>query len=243
MANKAQKRNFQRYKEEIKSREEKLNNLSETEIYQLENYAVFQILYVNDIAYNCCKFLEKELDTVQYKSNAVRKVYGALMKRWNAYREFIKLTGMDQDMVANLFCEMDEYMDAKVTKVQRAITEVLEREEIDYAHWVANCESAATICEYAVEISLRLIEKLSNISKRISILKQIVIAEPARVMVNMSEMVQNIHVRKEIDLNKEDTIQAAFRQLNKAFCNPENFKSAQTTADKVNISEGRDTIM
>ena len=165
------------------------------------------------------------------------------MKRWSAYRKFIEISGIDQNTMANLFGEMDEYMDEKVDKLRTSMQKVLDRENVQYAHWIANCESAMTVCEYAVEISLKFIERIYKISNRITILKRLVIAEPANVMRDMAELVQKIHVRADIDFNKEDSIQAAFRQLNKAFCNPENFKNAQTTADEINIAEGNDTIM
>lgn len=243
MANKAQKRQAQKHKAEVKAQTEHMANLSEVEIVQLENYATFQILYVNDAAYNCCKFLGKELETIPYKTKNVRKIYGTLMKRWAAYQEFVASTGIDQNSVATLFSEMDEYMDDRITKLQKAIQEVLERENVPHAHWIASCETAMTVCDYATEISKSIIERLVKVSKRVTWLIPLIVAEPARVMASMADMVQQIHVRSEIDLNKEEKVQVAFRQLNKAFCDPHNFKKAQTTADEENAAEGRMTIM
>lgn len=244
MATKAQKRQAQKHKEEVKAQKEKWENLSEVEIAQLENYAVFQILYVNDAAYNCCKFLGNELQTIPYKSKGVSKIYGALMKRWQAYQEFVESTEMDQTSVATLFGEMDEYMDERITKLQNAIQNVLEKNNIPYAHWIARCEAATTVCDYAVEIAKKLIEHVAPVSKRIAWFIPLIVKEPARVMANLSETVAQIHCGKvDIDLNNEPEVQTAFRQLNKAFCNPQNFKTAQTTADEENMAEGRMTIM
>lgn len=243
MANKAQKRQAQKHKAEVKAQTEHMANLSEVEIVQLENYATFQILYINDVAYNLCKFLGDELKTIPYKTKSVQKVYSALMKRWAAYQEFVASTGIDQNSVATLFSEMDEYMDDRITKLQKAIQEVLERENVPHAHWIASCETAMTVCDYATEISKSIIERLVKVSKRVTWLIPLIVAEPARVMASMADMVQQIHVRAEIDLNKEEKVQVAFRQLNKAFCDPHNFKKAQTTADEENAAEGRMTIM
>ena len=134
-------------------------------------------------------------------------------------------------------------MDDRITKLQKAIQEVLERENVPHAHWIASCETAMTVCDYATEISKSIIERLVKVSKRVTWLIPLIVAEPARVMASMADMVQQIHVRAEIDLNKEEKVQVAFRQLNKAFCDPHNFKKAQTTADEENAAEGRMTIM
>ena len=243
MANKAQKRQAQKHKAEVKAQTEHMAKLSEVEIVQLENYATFQILYINDVAYNLCKFLGDELKTIPYKTKSVQKVYGALMKRWAAYQEFVASTGIAQNSVATLFSEMDEYMDDRITKLQKAIQEVLERGNVPHAHWIASCETAMTVCDYATDISKSIIERLVKVSKRVTWLIPLIVAEPARVMASMADMVQQIHVRAEIDLNKEEKVQVAFRQLNKAFCDPHNFKKAQTTADEENAAEGRMTIM
>ena len=243
MANKTQKRQAERHKKEVQAQQQMLENLDQNQVNQLENYATFQILYVNDAAYNCCKFLGKELETTPYKTKNVRKVYGALMKRWAAYQEFVASTGIDQNSVATLFSEMDEYMDDRITKLQKAIQEVLERENVPHGHWIASCETAMTVCDYATEISKSIIERLVKVSKRVTWLIPLIVAEPARVMASMADMVQQIHVRAEIDLNNEEKVQIAFRQLNKAFCDPHNFKRAQTTADEENAAEGRMTIM
>ena len=243
MANKAQKRQAQKHKAEVKAQTEHMANLSEVEIVQLENYATFQILYINDVAYNLCKFLGDELKTIPYRTKSVQKVYGALMKRWAAYQSFINATEMNMESVAALFCEMDEYIDDRVSKFRNAVEHTLTEAGVENAHWVASVETALTVCDYAEQVSKDIIERLVKVSKRISLLIPLVVAEPARVMGNLADMVQQIHVRVELDLNTVPEVQTAFRQLNKAFLDPNNFKKAQTTADEENIAEGRMTIM
>ena len=243
MTSKTQKRQAQRRKESLKEAEERMNNLTEDNIRQLENYATFQILYINDVAYNCCKFLDNDLKKIPYKTKAVTKVYGALMKRWNAYQEFINMTEMNMDSVAALFCEMDKYIDDRVTKFRNAVQKVLEDAGIDQAAWVAQVEAALTVCDYAERVATDIIESLLPKSKRMTLLIPLIVKEPARVMGNLADIVQKIHVKVNIDLNTIPEVQAAFRQLNKAFLDPNNFKKAQTTADAENMAEGRMTIM
>lgn len=243
MANKAQKRQAQKHKAEVKAQTEHMANLSEVEIVQLENYATFQILYINDVAYNLCKFLGDELKKIPYKSKAVPKIYAALMKRWNAYQEFINATGMDMNSVAALFCEMDEYIDNRVSKFSKAMENAMAGAGAEHPHWIASVETAYTVCDYAEQISKDIIERMAGISKKASCLISLVISEPKRVMKNLADTVQEIHVRVNLNLNDVPEIQSAFRQLNKAFLDPNNFKKAQTTADEENMAEGRMTIM
>ena len=145
MATKAQKRQSQRYKEEIKDAAERMQHLDEKSIANIENYAVYQILYMNDVACNACKFLGEELKTIPYKSKAVPTVYNALMKRVNAYWEFLNITGIDHYSIANLFCEMDEYVDDRISDFKSAMTECLTDAGIQQAHWVASVECTYTL--------------------------------------------------------------------------------------------------
>lgn len=243
MANKAQKRHAQKHKDELKAAQERMDNLDENGIRQLENYATFQILYINDVAYNLCLNLNQELSKIPYKSNGVRKVYDALMKRWKAYQEFINMTDMNMESVAELFSHMDSYIDERVDKFRNAIEAVLEQNNVQPSHWIASVETALTLCEYAEQFARDIIASLTKKSKRIAFLYPLVIKEPARVMKNMGDIVQQIHVKITLDLNTVPEIQAAFRQLNKAFVSANNFKQAQEAADEENIAEGRMTIM
>ena len=122
MANKAQKRRAQRHKEEEKAAKERMQNLDQNSIYQLENYVVYQILYLNDTACNACKFLGDELKTIPYKSKAVSTLYNALMKRVNAYWEYINIAEVDKYSLAELFGEMDEYLDEPVANFKKTMT-------------------------------------------------------------------------------------------------------------------------
>lgn len=243
MANKTQKRQAQRHREEIMAQAERMKNLDENGIRQLENYATFQILYINDAAYQRCKMLGPMLKDITYRSNGVQKIYGALMKRWDAYQQMINSTEIDMNSVYALFGEMDEYIDERIAKFKKAIEEKISEAGVEQAKWIAHVETALTMCDYAEQVSRDIIESLVKVSKRVAWLIPLIIAEPARVMKNMANLVQQIHVRVELDLNTIPEVQTAFRQLNKAFLDPNNFKKAQETADEENIAEGRMTIM
>lgn len=243
MSSKTQKRQAQRHKEEQKAAEEHMKNLDEKAINALINYSVMQILYINDAAFNCCKQLGDELSKIPYKSNAVRKVYGALMKRWQVHRDILESPDLDQDSVAELFGEIDGYVDKNIDSFRDAVKGVLERENVEHADWIADVETANTLCSYAVQIAKDIIEGLVKVDKRASFFTLLMANEPKRVMGNMSELVQSIHVKKEIELNTEPTVQASFRKLNKQFISAENFINAQHKADAENRANGRMVIM
>lgn len=240
---KTQRRKEARRKEAVAEARASWENPSQAHVCAVENYAMFQVLYVNDAAYNCCKSLEGGLAGVPYRTNTVSKRYGALMKRWSAYNALIEKTGIDMNSVANLFSEMDGYMDARVSDFQSAVRGVLEREEVPYAGWIASCETALTMCDYAVNMCRQLMKSLSQISPNARMLSLLIVEEPLKVMRSVTDAVQQIHVRKDIDLTKEKSVEAAFVRMNKAFCKPENFIGAQTAADTLNAEEGRMKIM
>lgn len=243
MASKTEKRHTQRRKEEEKAAMERMKNLDEQSINALINYGIMQILYINDAAYNCCKQLGDELPNIPYKSNAVKKIYSALMKRWQVHRDILNDPGLDPNSVAALFGEMDEYVDQFVDQFQASIQDVLTREGVPNAHWVANVETANTMCAYAVQIAKDYVESIVHFDKRAAMITAMIANEPARVMSNMSTVVNSIHVKKDIDLKTEPTVQRTFKKFNKSFISPENFLKAQQTADAENAAEGRMLIM
>lgn len=244
MATKAQKRQSQRYKEEIKDAAERMQHLDEKSIANIENYAVYQILYMNDVACNECKFLGEELKTIPYKSKAVHTVYNALMKRVNAYWDFINNTKVDQYSIANLFEGMDGYLDDKIADFKNAVTVCLKNAGIQYAHWVASVECASTLCDYATMTAKDYIRSVSKISPNAKYLLGLCIEEIFNVARSLSETVQDIHVGKTvINLNDNPKIVSSFNKLNKAFTNPKNFINAVSTADKANEKENRIQLM
>ena len=244
MSTKAQKRQAQHYKKETKESFERMKNLDDAGVAQIENYAVYQILYMNDVACNACKFLGDELKTIPYKSKAVQTVYNALMKRVNAYWDFVNVTNLDQYSLAELFCEMDDYLDDKIEDFKTAMSDFLEKTDISQPHWVASVECASTLCDYATVVAKDYIRSISNVSPNARYLLGLVIEEIFNVSRSLSKTVQEIHVgKKVIDLNTNPQISSAFKKLNKAFVQPRNFVNAVQNADKINEAEGRIKLM
>lgn len=244
MATKTQKRQAEHHKKMQNESMERLNNLDPNSIAQLENYAIYQTLYINDAACNECRFLRGKLEKMPYKSKAVSKVYNALMKRVDAYWEMIYSTSIDKNSLAALFSNMDDYMDAPIDNLKKAIEEVLVENNVPHADWVAAVETAYTVCHLAEVASLELIEHVSKWSKEIRKMKCVVISSIVEVIRDMSDTVQSIHMSKMcIDLNTNPKTMSAFKKLYKTFSDPNLFMDAAKVADAENKAEHRMTIM
>jgi hypothetical protein len=244
MATKTEKRHAEHHKKMQKESMERLNNLDPNSIAQLENYAIYQTLYINDAACNECRFLRGKLEKMPYKTKGVEKIYKALMKRVDAYWEMIYSTSIDKESLATLFCSMDDYMDEPISNLKKAVEEVLVENNVPYADWVASVETAYTVCHLAEVSSLELIQHVSKWSKEIHKMKSIVITPIVDVIRSMSEIIQDIHMSKiSIDLNTNPKTMGAFKKLYKTFSDPNKFLTAVKYADAENKAEHRMTIM
>lgn len=245
MATKTEKRHAEKRKQQLKETKERLENLTQNQIYQLENYTVFQILYINDAACNECRFLRGKLEKIPYRSKAIKKIYDALMKRVNAYWEMVYSTAIDQESLSALFSNMDDYMDEPISELKNAIQKVLEENEVPYADWLASVETAYTLCHFAEMCSLELIQKVSKWSKEVYKMKAVVILSITEVARSLTESVQEIHMgnKYNIDLNTNPITMRAFKRMYKAFSDPRMFLNAAKSADDENEKEGRMKLM
>lgn len=242
MANKAQKKQTQKYNDEMKAAKERMKNPTPQMVVNLENYCVYQILYANDAACNQIKFLGDTLKTIPYKTKGAQVKYNALMKRVNAYWEMVNASDLDQSSLAEMFMNIDAYTDEHIDNFHKAVNDVLVNNGIEQHEWVAQVETALVLCQYAVQIGLDLIDRLQYLpNTHPSTVRKLLIVEILRVMDDFSKfVVEAAHIGNTlIDLNKEPTVEKAFRSLNKAYIKPENYTKALAAANKENEAEGR----
>ena len=245
MATKAQKNKEQKYKEKVKESREHMKNLTPNEVAQLENYCVYQILYVNDAACNECKFLGDQLKKIPYRSNYIKKIYNALMKRVNAYWDMVNETAIDQNSLAELFSNIDDYLDKPILNLRQSIEDVLRENNVGQYEWVASVETAYTMCNFAEQYSIHLIDKISTYSTEIKKMRRIVISAIRDVAESMTKSVQEIHIgsKIDIDLTSDRRTMKAWNTLQKTVMNPHFFMDAINMADKVNADEGNMRLM
>lgn len=242
MASKAQKKQTQRYNEELKAAKERMKNPTPQMVVNLENYCVYQILYANDAACNQIKFLGDTLKTIPYKSKGAQIKYNALMKRVNAYWEMVNASDINQDSLAEMFANMDGYTDKHIDNFRNAVNEVLVKNNVEQHSWVAQVETAHVMCQYAVQIGKDLLARLKFLPNTHPVtISKLLIVEILRVMDDFSKFVTDAaHLGNVvINLNEEPTVQEAFRALNKAYIKPENYTKALAAANEENYAEGR----
>lgn len=246
MATKAQKKQTRKYTDEIRAAKERMKNPTPQMVVNLENYVVYQILYANDAACNQIKFLAPDIEKVEYVSELTRKrlktIYNALMKRVNAYWEMINASNVDQAALAELFANMDIYTDENIDNFRKSIDEVLILHGVGQHEWVAKVETALVMCQYAVQIGIDLLDRLQYLpNTHPATIRKLLIVEVLRVMDGFSKFVaESAHLGNTlIDLNKEPTVEAAFRKLNIAYIKPENYTKALAAANRENKAEGR----
>lgn len=242
MASKAQKKQTQKYNEEIKAAKERMKNPTPQMVVNLENYCVYQILYANDAACNQVKFLGETLKTIQYKSKGAQTKYNALMKRVNAYWDMINSSDINKDSLAEMFANMDGYTDKHIDNFRNAVNDVLVKNNVEQHTWVAQVETALVMCQYAVQLGTDLLARLKLLpNTHPVIISKLLIVEILRVMDDLCKFVtEAAHLGNVvINLNEEPTVQEAFRALNKAYIKPENYTKALTDANEENYAEGR----
>ena len=242
MSSKSQKKQTQKYNDEIKAAKERMKNPTPQMVVNLENYVVYQILYANDAACNQIKFLGNTLKTIPYKSKGAQVKYNALMKRVNAYWDMINASDINQDSLAEMFANMDGYTDKHIDNFRNAIDEVLSSKDVEHHAWVAQVETALVMCQYAVQLGTDLLDRLKRLHNTHPVtISKLLIVEILRVMDDFSRFVTDAaHLGNTvINLNEEPTVQIAFRALNKAYIKPENYTNALSAANEENMAEGR----
>lgn len=246
---KSEKRKIEKFKEKEREIEDMFKNPTPQVIATIENYCVFNLLYLNDTACNAVKFLGNDLDKRCYKGKWAKTLYNAAMKRVNAYFELIE-KAVDINSIANLFGEMDEYTDDLVIGLKVSIRNALVNNGYEYkeADWVASVETAYTLCNYAIGFGndcVAKLEKLHNNKRTISIFRKLFIVSIARVMQSFSNAVIDASPYKSnvIDLNMDAGVQKALGRFNKVYMNPTNFIKAVNVADEENEQNGYTKLM
>lgn len=249
MASKAQKKQTQRYNDEIKAAKERMKNPTPQMVQGLENYCIYQIIYMNDAACNAIKFLEPQIGNVQYNhpstSKRLKAIYGGVRRRSDEYMRKIA-NSFDQGSIAELFGNMDEYTEGHIDNLRKSIENVLVRRNIGQSAWIASVETANILCQYAVQIGLDLLGRLERLpGSHALLIRGMLIIDVLKAMSDLTDFVASAgHIGNTlIDLNKEPEVVQAFRAFNKAYIKPENFTSAAVRADEENIAEGRETVM
>lgn len=185
-------------------------------------YATYNILYVNDIACNLVKELSYEISE---QDKETRKIFGALLKRANAY--FIKVNkiiGEKIDYFADYCGEMDDICDPFIDKFRNSLYETYKSYNIGNEKWYAKVETMRSMCELAVHSNKHLIERISLTYPRAKWLSYYCIEEVFKVANNLTHWVyRKVPQSVSINFNKDSDVMVAFREMNTALMEYDNF--------------------
>lgn len=242
--NKTEKRHQEKVKEDKKRIEELIESKDPSTIFYLENYCLYQLLYINDAACNACKFLGPELNDIPFKTKAPHTLYAAAMKRVNTYWALVNSTEFDQQSLANLFCELDEFFDGNVDDFRVAIRNALEQHNIPHAHALAALECTRTLCDYAVKEGIDLSKSLTEYGGRGNVLRPLIIIDILSVMEQLCSYVYTaVHITTPINLNEVPEIRDAFTKLHTSHTKAKNFKQALEKATEENKRTNSQSLM
>lgn len=191
--------------------------------------AIYNILYVNDLACACVIDLQDYINKIQDKET--QKIYGALRRRQRSYEEIICGVLENQlDKFAEYNSYMDEHVQPLLSKLTNEITNLLDSCGVENARFIALTETARTIIGYSVINVEKRIKECLYINGEVVNLRGYKLSDMKRVAENLSKWVS----RKcpNIDLNRKDKIINAYRELDKILTNKDIINQSIINADK-----------
>lgn len=110
-------------------------------------YTSYMVWYINDVAGNCIKELAP---LIAQKDKETKKIYGALMKRVNAYfRKTHKNWGEYICIFADFCGEMDDICDPLLEDYKRSVYQAFVQSNVPYADYYTQIEVARGIATFA----------------------------------------------------------------------------------------------
>lgn len=173
--------------------------------------AIYNILYVNDLACACVIDMK---DKVKTQDKETQKIYGALLKRqWNYEREITKIIGEQIGFCADVNAEMDDSVQTKLCDLYDAIYSYLQDNGVENYGFIAYAELAYTIIGYSIMSIDKRIEECRKYNKEVVNLQRYKLLGMRDVSKNLCNWVER--KCKGINLNDSKEIIEAYRELDK----------------------------
>lgn len=206
---------------------------------QIEKYilltSMYNIIYVNDIA--CISVLDIGRE-IEQQNKETKKIYGALRKRRNSYNKMVSdILGDEIYLLSEYNSNMDEYVQEKIDKLQDSILNVLISNNVQNAKFIAICETARTLIGYSVWNIHNRIKDCIFFNSSVENWRNYELTEMSRIMENLSDWVTR-HTRT-IDLNKQESIMNAYRDLDKTLTNSKIINECITKAKEYYYGHNR----
>ena len=191
--------------------------------------AIYNILYVNDLACACVIDMK---DKVKTQDKETQKIYSALLKRqWNYEREITKIIGEQIGFCADVNAEMDDAVQDKVFSLYVAIYDYLKANNVDNCTFIAHAELAYTIIGYSILSIDKRIEECRKYNKDVVNLQRYKLIG----MLDVSKNLCNWLGRKCNGLNLNDCqeIKDAYHELDKVLTNISVIENAISKAEEL----------
>ena len=177
--------------------------------------AIYNIMYVNDLGCACIVDMK---DKVYDQDKETKKIFGALLKRqWKYEKEITKILGEYNELFAEYNSEMDDKIHGNVSDLYEAIYNFMVSNKVENAKFIAYAELAYTIIDYSVNSIEKRISECLKYNKDVVNLRQY-------KMLGMRDVSRNLcnwlcrHI-KGLDMNKDEKVVNAYRELDKALTN------------------------
>ena len=191
--------------------------------------AIYNILYVNDLACACVIDMK---DKVKTQDKETQKIYSALLKRqWNYEREITKIIGEQIGFCADVNAEMDDSVQTKLCDLYDAIYSYLQDNGVENYGFIAYAELAYTIIGYSIMSIDKRIEECRKYNKDVVNLRSYKLTDMGIVAENLCKWLG----RKCNGLNLNDCqkIKEAYRELDKVLTNISVIENAIIKAEEV----------
>ena len=191
--------------------------------------AIYNILYVNDLACACVIDMK---DKVKTQDKETQKIYGALLKRQCNYeKELVKILGDQINFCADVNSEMDDEVQTKLYSLYDAIYNFLKSKNIGNYEFIAYAELAFTIIGYSILSIDKRIEECRKYNKDVVNLRSYKLTDMGIVAENLCKWLG----RKCNGLNLNDCqeIKDAYHELDKVLTNISVIENAISKAEEL----------
>lgn len=205
----------------------------------LLKYAMYTMLYANDLACNCIKDLKP---FVEEKDKETKKIYGALLKRSNYYLKSIRqlIQESANNFLADYNSIMDDINDECVENYRDSIIEAYFKGGITEYEFLGYLETARSLFYLSITSLDCIVEKLSKEGVKSYNLKNYSLKPYAYIMDNLVNWCYR-HAEKEVsgdlDLSKDKEVMEWFSKINKNILNYESFATCYNKASEMTEEE------
>lgn len=171
--------------------------------------AIYNILYVNDLACACVIDMK---DKVKNQDKEAQKIYGALLKRqWIYEKEMVKILGDQINFCADVNSEMDDSVQTKLCDLYDAIYSYLQDNRVQNYGFIAYAELAYTIIGYSILSIDKRIEECRKYNKDVVNLRYYKLSEISNISKDLSKWL--LRKYNDFDILKSETITTDIKEI------------------------------